>query len=103
MINDARGPNRKRSANRVLALALEHRLVSPYTSLVAVDRTPVRPAGIDSQMSAIPQTAPAGSAWAGAQVGYPATATPARLHLWIGFVLLLAAMVLVPRARKVRA
>jgi len=88
---------------QVLALALEHRLVSPYTSLVAVDRTPVRPIGIDSQMSALPQTAPAGSAWAGAQVGYPATATPARLHFLIGFVLLLAGLVLVPRARRGQA
>ena len=86
---------------QVLALALAHRLVSPYTSLVAVDRTPVRPVGIDSQMAALPHTAPAGSAWAGTQVGYPGTATPARLHLLIGFALLLAGLILIPRGRQV--
>jgi len=88
---------------QVLALALEHKLVSPYTSLVAVDRTPVRPAGIDSQAAAIPHTAPAGSAWAGAQVGYPGTATPARLHLLIGVAMLLGALFLLPRRQRVRA
>jgi Ca-activated chloride channel family protein len=87
---------------QVLTLALEHRLVSPYTSLVAVDHTPVRPAGIDSPQSALPHTAPAGSAWAGTQVGYPDTATSARLQLLIGLALLLAALLSWPRFARVR-
>jgi Ca-activated chloride channel family protein len=88
---------------QVLVLALGHSLVSPYTSLVAVDRTPVRPAGIDSRAAAIPHTAPAGSAWAGTQVGYPGTATSARLHLLIGVALLLGAFLAWPRRQRVRA
>jgi Ca-activated chloride channel family protein len=94
------GANPDTIRQQVLALALEHRLVSPYTSLVAVDRAPVRPAGIDSRPSAIAHIAPAGSAWADAQLAYPATATPSRLHLLIGLALLLAALALMPRARR---
>ncbi|HZF24822.1 MAG TPA: marine proteobacterial sortase target protein [Steroidobacteraceae bacterium] len=97
------GANPDTIREQVLSLALEHKLVSPYTSLVAVDRKPVRPAGIDSVQSAIPHTAPAGSAWAGVQVGYPNTATPARLHLLIGLALLLAALMFIPRSAWARA
>jgi Ca-activated chloride channel family protein len=87
----------------VLALALAHRLVSPYTSLVAVDRTPVRPAGIASGQSAVPQVAPAGSAWSGATTGYPATATPAPLHVALGAALLLLGLVVLALPRRERA
>jgi Ca-activated chloride channel homolog len=76
-------------------LALTYHLVSPYTSLVAVDRTPDRPAGTPSNSQAIPLTAPAGSAWA--NVGYPAGATDARWHLWIGCALLLLGLAMVRR------
>jgi Ca-activated chloride channel family protein len=96
------GADADKIREQVLALALEHRLVSPYTSLVAVDHTPVRPAGIDSLQSALAHTAPAGSAWAGPQVGYPSTATPARLHVLIGLALLLFALVLVWSPRRIR-
>ncbi|MBN8996317.1 MAG: marine proteobacterial sortase target protein [Rhizobiales bacterium] len=45
---------------RILTLALEHHLVSRMTSLVAVDRTPVRPAGEPLRKSDIPINLPAG-------------------------------------------
>jgi Ca-activated chloride channel family protein len=45
---------------RILALALEHHLVSRVTSLVAVDRTPVRPAGEPLRQSDVPVNLPAG-------------------------------------------
>jgi Ca-activated chloride channel family protein len=45
---------------RILALALEHHLVSRVTSLVAVDRTPARPAGEPLRQSDIPINLPAG-------------------------------------------
>jgi Ca-activated chloride channel family protein len=72
----------------VLGLALEFGLLSPYTSLVAVDRTPVRPASQDLAASEVPSLLPAGSALAG---GFSQTATgwPARLAL--GFLCLLVA------------
>ncbi len=87
----------------VLALALTHQLVSPYTSLVAVDRTPSRPAGISSGSTAVPQVAPAGSAWSAAAVGYPSTATPAPLHVALGAMLLLLGLLALALPRRERA
>jgi Ca-activated chloride channel family protein len=45
---------------RILALALEHHLVSRLTSLVAVDRTPSRPAGARLTRAELPLNLPAG-------------------------------------------
>jgi Ca-activated chloride channel family protein len=48
-------------ANRtILALALEHQLVTRLTSLVAVDRTVTRPAGEPLKLSELPLNLPAG-------------------------------------------
>ena len=72
----------------MLDVALTHHLVSKYTSLVAVDVTPTRPAGIDALKSALPGNIPEGL------TGFdnlPRTATPAALSLVIGALLLLAA------------
>ncbi len=45
---------------RILRLALEHHLVTRLTSLVAVDRTPSRPAGVPLTQADIPLQLPAG-------------------------------------------
>jgi Ca-activated chloride channel family protein len=45
---------------RILALALEHHLVSRLTSLVAVDATPARPAGVHLSRAELPLNLPAG-------------------------------------------
>jgi Ca-activated chloride channel family protein len=45
---------------KVTELALKHHLVSPYTSLVAVDKTPVRPAEAQLSSKAIKSERPAG-------------------------------------------
>ena len=74
--------------NAVLDVALTHHLISKYTSLVAVDVTPTRPAGIDTLKSALPGNVPEGL------TGFdqlPRTATPAALSLVMGTLLLLAA------------
>jgi Ca-activated chloride channel family protein len=74
--------------NAVLDVALTHHLVSKYTSLIAVDVTPTRPAGVDGIKSALPGNVPEGL------TGFdqlPRTATPAALLIVIGFLLLLAA------------
>jgi len=74
----------------VLDVALTHHLVSKYTSLVAVDVTPTRPAGIDTLKSLVPGNVPDGL------TGFdqlPRTATPAALSLVMGALLLLAAAV----------
>lgn len=55
-----KGVERKRVREEVLALALEHHLVSPYTSLVAVDVTPVRPTGDGLDSKSVPPTRPKG-------------------------------------------
>jgi len=44
----------------ILSLALEHQLVTRLTSLVAVDRTPSRPAGEPLKLSELPLNLPAG-------------------------------------------
>ena len=44
----------------ILALALEHQLVTRLTSLVAVDKTPSRPAGERLKLAALPINLPAG-------------------------------------------
>jgi Ca-activated chloride channel homolog len=44
----------------ILALALEHRLVTRLTSLVAVDKTPSRPEGEPLRVSELPLNLPAG-------------------------------------------
>jgi Ca-activated chloride channel homolog len=44
----------------ILALALEHQLVTRLTSLIAVDQTPTRPAGEPLKVSELPLNLPAG-------------------------------------------
>ena len=75
----------------VLDIALTHHLVSKFTSLVAVDVTPARPAGVDSVKSALSGNVPEGL------TGFdqlPQTATPATLSIVIGWLMLLVAAML---------
>lgn len=83
----------------VLRLALRHGLVSRYTSLVAVDRTPTRPAEAPLQRGEVPVALPAG--WSAQAVfgQLPATATPAALYLVAGLVTLAMASLLTWRRR----
>jgi Ca-activated chloride channel family protein len=78
----------------VVAVALEHHLVSKYTSLVAVDVTPTRPVDQALGTSALPTNLPAG--WNAVKVGgvLPATATPGPLLRALGLALLTAALLL---------
>ena len=71
----------------IVATALEHHLVSKYTSLVAVDVTPIAPAGTDPLRTAIPGLLPAGLDPAGFVGGLPRTATPAQSLLIVGVAL----------------
>lgn len=72
---------------RIVELALTHHLVSEYTSLVAVDVTPVRPLGIPLNKEQAPTSAPAGSYWA-SSTGFSSTATPAPLWMLTGLLAL---------------
>jgi hypothetical protein len=75
----------------VLDVALTHHLVSKFTSLVAVDVTPTRPAGIAASKTALPGNIPDGL------TGFdqlPRTATPAPLLLIAGMLMLALAGIL---------
>ncbi len=87
----------------VLGVALRHHMVSKYTSLVAVDVTPVRPA--DAALHSHPLKTNLPHGWdfdAVSDMGKGATDAP--LHLVIGLVaLLLAAALGVARSRPAPA
>jgi Ca-activated chloride channel family protein len=76
--------------NAVVALGLEHHLVTQYTSLVAVDVTPTSPAA-GGESRNVPVNRPHGST-----ATLPRTATPATLYALIALVLLAAALMLRP-------
>ena len=79
----------------IVNVALAHHLVSKFTSLVAVEKTPVRPKEAGLKSKAIASNMPAG--WKMGQL--PQTATPATMQLLFGFFLLLVIQLL--RWRKV--
>ena len=84
----------------VVDTALEHHLVSPYTSLVAVDKTPARSAAAALERRNIANAVPAGAQFA---LALPQTATPAALLRWLGALVLLVAVslrLLSPRVRR---
>ena len=68
--------------------ALSFDLLTPYTSLVAVDRTPSRPAGTPAVHGDVGSILPAGSR----MLGLPPTATPAGLRLLLGSLCLFASV-----------
>ena len=81
----------------VLKLALQHHLVSPFTSLVAVDTTPVRRPGKQALSHKLKTNTPKGTTF-----GMPKTATPLRLYNWLGLlcVALAALMTFFQRRRN---
>ncbi|MBV1930090.1 MAG: marine proteobacterial sortase target protein [Porticoccaceae bacterium] len=70
----------------VLKLALQHHLVSPFTSLVAVDTTPVKPQSQKTLSHKLKTNAPKGTTF-----GLPKTATPWRLYNCLGLLCLILA------------
>lgn len=96
------GGDATEAQNQIVSLALEHHLVSDYTSLVAVDDTPVRPVGTDARQEQVPVSAPRGTPWA--TTGFAKTATPAPLLLLIGLAALgIAFATFVPVRLRTRA
>jgi len=89
---------------KVIELATAHRLVTKYTSFVAVDRTPVRPADADLKLAAVPTNLPEG--WEHDKVfgELPRGATDSRFALLTGLIaMLLAGLLLAARRRSVTA
>lgn len=81
--------HRDQLRTEALELALNHHLVSPFTSLVAVDVTPVRPEDQRQQSHSIANNAPKGTQFNPVQ-----TATPALQNSLLALGLLLLALVL---------
>lgn len=83
----------------VIEVALEHRLISKYTSMVAVDVTPARPQHADLKSSIVSTNTPAN--W-GQQGELPQTATSATQSLIAGsLALLLGSVLLLGKRRRI--
>ncbi|HZR69331.1 MAG TPA: marine proteobacterial sortase target protein [Burkholderiales bacterium] len=96
---EAMNTNRTPEARaEIVKLALAHHLVTRYTSLVAVDRTPARPANEDLKTMAIPTNLPEGQSYEaifGPAIGeLPRGATDSRLHIAVGLAFMLCALLL---------
>jgi Ca-activated chloride channel family protein len=87
----------------VVALGLEHHLVTKHTSLVAVDVTPSRPVDAALQAAALPTNLPHGWVYESVFGELPQTATPAPLHALVAVLSLLAAAALRGTARALDA
>lgn len=74
----------------VLEVALEHHLMSPYTSFVAVEERISRAPGIGVDKASVPNLQPRGQS--PQMVSYPATATTGRANLFLGGLMLFLAM-----------
>ena len=85
----------------VLELALAHHLVSPYTSLMAVDVTPIRPGDESLESHALKTNLPHGWDYT-AVFGLGQGATAAPVHLVVGLVALLLATALTAVALRTR-
>lgn len=84
----------------VLSVALRHRLVSPYTSFVAVEKTPSRPDAGPLKKANVPNARPEGQS--DQPYAWPRTATDSRRQMFIGSLLLLLALLLHYRYPAIR-
>ena len=75
----------------IITTALDHHLVSKYTSLVAVDVTPSKPTDAALKTGAVPNNLPEGWNHEAVFGQLPKTATAAELNMLMGLMLLLAA------------
>ena len=87
----ALGAERTAVRSAVLEIGLEHHLVTPFTSLIAVDVSPSAPSG-GAPTRLVPLNRPAGAAGL-----LPRTATPSLLHAFAAVALLLVGLALRPR------
>ena len=85
-------------------VALTHHLVSDYTSLVAVDKTPVRPASEALNSEELAQTLPEGQNYEAIfgtdLIGFANTSTSASLNFVLGLAALLSALILLVLRRR---
>lgn len=79
---------------QVVEVALAHHLVSKYTSLVVVDKTPVRPVDAELKGGAMPTNLPEGWDHAAVFGELPRGATDMRWNLLVGAVAMMMAILL---------
>ncbi|MGV6825449.1 MAG: marine proteobacterial sortase target protein, partial [bacterium] len=79
---------------QIIEVALRHHLVSQFTSLVAVDKTPTRPVDESLESESVRTNLPKG--WSRSKVfgQLPQTATPAALYLLLGMLSLIGGALL---------
>ncbi|MFT7558801.1 MAG: Ca-activated chloride channel family protein [Flavobacteriales bacterium] len=83
------GMDADEAREKIITVALEHQLLSAYTSFVAVDKSPSRNISDALLNDTIPQQRAKGSK--AAKVHYPKTATTAQISGWLGcFVFILS-------------
>jgi Ca-activated chloride channel homolog len=75
---------------KIVELALQHHLVTQFTSLIAVDATPSTVPVEACQKVTVPVNLPAG--WGGVEGSLPQTATPAPMFLIAGALLVIVAL-----------
>ncbi|MEE9552094.1 MAG: marine proteobacterial sortase target protein [Gammaproteobacteria bacterium] len=78
----------------IIETAIEHHLVSKYTSLIAVDITPARARDEILKSHALPVNLPAGWNYEKVFGKMPGTATSAQLNFIIGFILLFTSLLI---------
>jgi Ca-activated chloride channel family protein len=100
MDRERRGDDPAEIRSAVIETALDHNLVSRYTSFVAIDKTPVRPQSSRLDSEHVPNLLPYGQSQQ-AIFGFPATATGWGRQVAVGVALLLVAMFLLA-ARTLR-
>ena len=90
MENSLRSSTSENNRQEILETALEHQLVSKYTSLVAIDPGPAVRKEMPLTRKGLPVNLPAGWEYEKVFASMPATATPASLYFLLGISLILA-------------
>lgn len=83
------GANKEQVRSEIIKLALKHHLVSQHTSLLAIDKTPIRPQKIKLSTQAIPLNLPRGQSTQQSFGRLAQTASSAEINLLFGFSLLM--------------
>lgn len=87
-----RGRDADEVRNAVLPVALQHQLLSPYTSFVAVEEIVTRPQGSELHSKAAPNVRPRGQS--PQAFAFPRTATTGPAKAWFGLLCLFVALVI---------
>lgn len=94
------GADKEQVRKSVIDVALAHHLVSKYTSMVAVDKTPSRPQWDPLDKRGVPNQLPHGSTMGQVIGTFARTATDAQLRILIGLLLLTFSLLAVWRLNR---